>query len=57
MSAHDAFTRLLTRLEPIAVALWQETQSKVERQQGVLILDDSTLDKPYAQQIELVGRH
>jgi hypothetical protein len=57
MPRHDAFTRLLTRLEPSAATLWQEAQSQVERSKGVLIVDDSTLDKPYAQQIELVGRH
>lgn len=55
--SHDAFTRLLTRLEPDAAALWQEAQSQVMRQAGVLIIDDSTLDKPYARQIELVSRH
>lgn len=55
--SHDAFTRLLMRLEPSAEALWEEAQSQVERKQGVLIVDDSTLDKPYAQRIELVGRH
>jgi len=54
---HDAFTRLLTRLEPSAEVLWQEAQSQVERSKGVLIVDDSTLDKPYAKAIELVGRH
>jgi hypothetical protein len=57
MPSHDAFTRLLTRLEPDAEALWQEAQSQVERQSGVLLIDDSTLDKPYARQIELVSRH
>jgi hypothetical protein len=57
MPRHDAFTRLLTRLEPSVEALWQEAQSQVERSQGVLIVDDSTLDKPYAKAIELVGRH
>jgi putative transposase len=57
MPGHDAFTRLLTRLEPSAEVLWQEAQSQVERSKGVLLVDDSTLDKPYAQQIELVGRH
>lgn len=57
MPGHDAFTRLLTRLEPSAEMLWQEAQSQVERSQGVLIVDDSTLDKPYAKAIELVGRH
>jgi len=55
--AHDAFTRLLHRLEPDAETLWQEAASQVDRQQGILVLDDSTLDKPYAKQIELVHRH
>lgn len=57
MPKHDAFTRLLTRLEPDAATLWQEAASQVERQRGVLLIDDSTLDKPYARQIELVSRH
>lgn len=55
--AHDAFTRLLHRLEPEAETLWQEAASQVERQHGILVLDDSTLDKPYAKNIELVSRH
>jgi putative transposase len=55
--AHDAFTRLLLRLEPDSQALWQEARPLVHRQAGILILDDSTLDKPYAEKIELVGRH
>lgn len=57
MPGHDAFTRLLTRLEPNAEVLWQEAQSQVKPSQGVLVVDDSTLDKPYAKAIELVGRH
>lgn len=55
--AHDAFSRLLCRLEPDAATLWQEAQSQVERQGGLLILDDTTLDKPYATKMELVTRH
>lgn len=55
--AHDAFTRLLHRLEPDAAILWQEAAPQVERESGVLVLDDSTLDKPYAQKMELVQRH
>jgi len=55
--AHDALTRLLHRLEPDSEALWAEAQAQVTRQQGVLILDDSTLDKFYARKIELVSRH
>lgn len=55
--AHDAFTRLLHRLEPDVQTLWQEARTQVARTDGVLVLDDSTLDKPYAKAIELVGRH
>jgi DDE superfamily endonuclease len=55
--AHDAFTRLLQRLEPDPSALWLEVQPQVRLTEGVLVLDDSTLDKPYAKTIELVGRH
>jgi hypothetical protein len=55
--AHDAFTRLLHRLEPDADILWQEARFQVNLHDGVLVLDDSTLDKPYAKAIQLVGRH
>jgi len=55
--AHDAFTRLLHRLEPDAAVLWRETAGQVERHRGVLVIDDSTLDKPYAEKIALVQRH
>ena len=57
LPAHDAFTRLLERLEPSSEELWQESQEQIERQSGLLVLDDSTLDKPYARKIELVSRH
>ena len=49
LPAHDSFTRLLQRLEPSSEDLWQESQQQVERTSGILVLDDSTLDKPYAQ--------
>ena len=55
--AHDAFTRLLTRLEPAPDALWVEAEPQVRRDDGLLVIDDSTLDKPYARSIELVTRH
>jgi putative transposase len=55
--AHDAFNRLLYRVEPDPQTLWQEARPLVHRGGGVLVLDDSTLDKPYAQKIELVGWH
>ena len=53
--AHDAFSRLLYRAESDPEALWQEARPLVRRTDGVLVLDDSTLDKPYAETIELVG--
>jgi hypothetical protein len=55
--AHDAFTRLLTRLEPDPEALWLEARPQVDLAGGVLVLDDTVLDKPYARHIDLVGRH
>lgn len=55
--AHDAFTRLLHRLEPDPARLWAEAVPQVERTAGILVLDDTTLDKPYAKKIELVTRH
>lgn len=51
--AHDALTRLLQRLEPDSEPLWREARQYVGRG-GMLIVDDSTLDKPYAQKIGLV---
>jgi hypothetical protein len=56
-AAHDALTRLLQRLEPDSLPLWCEAAALVDRQRGLLIADDTTLDKPYAQHIELVHRH
>jgi putative transposase len=55
--AHDAFTRLLQRLEPDAETLWDEAQTQVGLDKGMLVIDDSTLDKPYAKKIALVTRH
>jgi hypothetical protein len=55
--AHDAFRRLLTRLEPDPQTLWQEAQTQIRPGEGLWVLDDSTLDKPYARQIDLVYPH
>lgn len=55
--AHDAFTRLLRRLEPDPETLWQEARPLVHRRGGVLVLDDSTPDKFYAEKMDLVTRH
>ncbi len=55
--AHDAITRLLHRLEPSTSHLWQEAQPQVSLDTGILVVDDSTLDKFYAEKMELVTRH
>jgi putative transposase len=55
--SHDSFTRLLHRLEPDPEALWNEAEPLIEKSKGVLVIDDSTLDKPHAKHIELVVRH
>ncbi|MEL6179803.1 MAG: IS701 family transposase, partial [Myxococcota bacterium] len=55
--AHDAYTRLLGRLEPGSDTLWAEVEPFVDKSSGWLIVDDTTLDKPYGPHIELVTRH
>src|SRR5215204_1854 len=55
--AHDAFTRLLDRLEPDAETLWQEAEAQIDLKSGILVLDDSTLEKPYSKYNALVYRH
>ena len=56
-AAHDALNRLLHRHEPDTTPLWREAEPLVDRTCGRLIIDDTTLDKPYAQVIALVHRH
>lgn len=61
-AAHDAYTRPLHRLEPASDALWLEAQPEVRRTSGVLALDDTVLDKPYARKMDSVhhmwsGKH
>jgi putative transposase len=52
--SHDAFTRLLQRQPPDTDALWNEVRDIVQLQDGFLVIDDSTLDKPYAKNMDLV---
>jgi hypothetical protein len=54
---HDASTRLLLQLEPEAEALWRESRLLVERTRGLLVVDDSMLDKPHATKMEVVTHH
>ncbi|MEO1352888.1 MAG: transposase [Cyanobacteria bacterium J06635_15] len=54
--AHDAINRLLHRHEPSSEALWQEAAGYVRLTQGILVIDDTVLDKLYAQRMDLVTR-
>ena len=55
--AHDACTRRRHRLAPDPATRWQEAAPLVAHERGVLVRDDSTLDKPYARKLGLVPRH
>lgn len=44
-------------MEPLPEALWSEVQKHVSFQAGILVINDSTLDKFYAEKMELVTRH
>jgi len=55
--AHDSVKRLLERQPHHTEALYAEAKRLIRADQGVLVIDDSTLDKPYSHQIELVTRH
>jgi hypothetical protein len=55
--AHDAITRMLTRQPPDPAAVWADAQRLVARERGVLVVDDTTLDKPHGRHIALVTRH
>jgi len=37
--------------------LWQEVEPLIDKRRGLLVVDDTTLDKPYAQKMGLVTRH
>ena len=56
-AVHDAYTRLLQRIPPDSEALWQEVKPLVKVKQGVLVFDDSTVDKPHPSQMALVTKH
>lgn len=55
--AHDSLTRFLKKEEISSEALWEEAKAFVQKDEGILIIDDSTLDKPYAEKIDLVSYH
>ena len=52
--SRDAYARLLQRLEPTNDALWLDVKAEVCFTAGVLVLDDTFLDKQYARKMDLV---
>ena len=55
--ARDAFTRLPTRPGPDPDILRTEAEPRARRDDGILVVDDSTPDTPYARSVALVTRH
>ena len=55
--SHDSINRLLHRLPASATSLREESLQFIDRNSGVLVIDDSTPDKPYALKTEPVTRH
>ena len=52
-----SFTRLLQRLPQDTRALWDDAKKVVRITEGFLIVDDTTLDKPYAEKMDYVTYH
>jgi len=52
--AHDAVSRMLARGDLSPESVWCEAESMVELLTGYLVVDDTVVDKPFAEKIELV---
>ena len=51
--AHDAISRFLSKTKLTPKLLWEYSSEFIDRNSGVLILDDSVLDHPYAKKMSL----
>lgn len=52
--AHDAVSRMLARGELSPESVWCEAESMVDSSTGFLVVDDTVVDKSFAEKIELV---
>ena len=52
--AHDAVSRMLGRGDLSPKSVWEEAKSMVELSTGFLVVDDTVVDKPFAEKIDLV---
>ncbi len=56
--SHDSFTSLLERLPQDSGALWDDARKIITTiTERSLIIDDTTLDKPYAEKMDYVTYH
>jgi hypothetical protein len=55
--SYDAFTRLLLREPQDTGALREQAGRFVDKDSSVLVLDDTTLDKPYSKKIAPIANH
>jgi putative transposase len=54
---HDAYTRLLQHVPPDSQALWCEVEPFIQKDKCIVVIDDTTLDKPFAEKMDLVTTH
>jgi len=52
--AHDSINRMLNRENLSPEVVWGSAKGPVDKKSGFLVVDDTVLDKPYANKIELV---
>jgi hypothetical protein len=50
-------TRLLQRISPDSDPLWEGIQACIDKTMGMLVVDDTTLDRPYANNVVMKRRH
>jgi putative transposase len=55
--SHDCFTRLLQKQPSDTEPLWNEVRKLIKPKKGYLIVDDTTLDKPYSEKIGFLRYH
>jgi len=54
---HDAYPHLLGHLDLQPEILWQEVANLLQFDSGCLVVDDTTIDKPYGPYIKVVPPH
>lgn len=60
--SHDAVNRFLKKNNFDSSLIWEEVKQDIDKESGYLIFDDTLIDKPYSEKIELTkwqwsGKH